>query len=701
MKLTDVVSITKSKKLKENGGRIVKGVNTTADVSTDEIKKQAAKFGNKVDKDGRPPTLSKKVKGSKTNVLYNLGLSERFTPMEIAIIEGGHSLEDYRQSQANAMLTEAQEIASTTEIYVDMDGVLVDFFGAWAKLMQKDHFTKIDDVKGALQKIRDTDDFWLNLPKTSNADQLLNIIKQIKGNYTILSSPLADDPKSEPHKREWIKNNLTNFPPKDVIITHDKAKYATQKDGTPNILIDDYGVNIKNWQAAGGVGFKHKDHKFERTAKAIKQHMQEPVEEGVVKATKEDLVAYKKIIGLAKKAYETNELEPYFYDAVKITFNMNLYKKYPKLLSTLLKVGRKMAKDDWPYIVKDIKKNTGIDIESHIKENLDEGYKLHLERDDDLMVLHIVDTKSGKRTEVRGKPGYERGNYDANDKLHKLLDTVGKSANIAELINGEVVTINPKHPDAERAKKATDVAYNENFADGKVKVKEVDLDEISAKDIGAGALAGLMALTPVSKAFGQDANTNPLPNKQTSTMVQKDVAGKKDLSKISVDQVKSQIEIKLADGKTVPVSMDDIQDAGGLDNFIKDSKAKIAKIYAGNGQDVPDWSMYFKGKKVKDVKYDQKDIGNKKGTIFKAHKQNLENKAKWEKAGKPLNKKILNSYIKAATKMKGKYSSLRSTLRSWGQTLNAGDNSPYRGEIPDYKNYEYVNQALDAIGYGK
>jgi hypothetical protein len=57
-------------------GRIVKGVNTTADVGPDEIKIQAAKFGNTVDKDGRPPTLSKKVKGSSTNVFYNLGLAE-------------------------------------------------------------------------------------------------------------------------------------------------------------------------------------------------------------------------------------------------------------------------------------------------------------------------------------------------------------------------------------------------------------------------------------------------------------------------------------------------------------------------------------------------------------------------------------------------------------------------------------------------
>ncbi len=60
----------------EGVGRIVKGVNTTVDVGPNEISKQAKKFGNTVDRDGRPPTLSKKVKGSKTNVLYNLGLAE-------------------------------------------------------------------------------------------------------------------------------------------------------------------------------------------------------------------------------------------------------------------------------------------------------------------------------------------------------------------------------------------------------------------------------------------------------------------------------------------------------------------------------------------------------------------------------------------------------------------------------------------------
>jgi hypothetical protein len=70
-------------------------------------------------------------------------------------------------------------------------------------------------------------------------------------------------------------------------------------------------------------------------------------------------------------------------------------------------------------------------------------------------------TNTGKRTEVRGKLGYESGNYDPNDDLHQLLDALRKSASISDLMNGDVVTINPRHPDGDRAKAATDRAYNE------------------------------------------------------------------------------------------------------------------------------------------------------------------------------------------------------------------------------------------------
>ena len=418
--------------IKENGGRVVKGVNTTPDVGTDAIKKQAAKFGNTVDKDGRPPTLSKKVKGSKTNVLFNLGMSEAINERSL--------IKNKENKKTNEDLQ--KEIAQPSEIYVDMDGVLADFFGEWARLMDVDHFTDINkkhDINDALQKIRDTDDFWLRLPLLPEAKKLLNLIKQIKGEYYICTSPLADDPNSEKHKRTWVEENLAFFPPKAVYVTHNKPQYATGKDGTPNILIDDYGVNIRNWEAAGGVGFKYKDHKFERTAKSIKQHMQQPVEEGSVTVPARQL--HDMVLKLV------NDVD---YNDTK----------------TLAKIARTLGKEVFYKNDRVVLQDPDFDFYQDKNENFTEGYKLQLERDTDMMVLHIKDTATGKRTEVRGKSGYESGNYDADDKLHQLLDKVGKSVDISQLMNGEPVGINPKHPQGASAKDATDKAYNENFAEG-------------------------------------------------------------------------------------------------------------------------------------------------------------------------------------------------------------------------------------------
>lgn len=125
------------------------------------------------------------------------------------------------------------------------------------------------------------------------------------------------------------------------------------------------------------------------------------------------------------------------------------------------KFGNTVDKDGRPPTIN--KKIKGKSTNVLYNLGLTEGYKLQLERDKHVLVLNITNTKTGQRTEVRGKLGYETNGYDPNDELHQLLDTIGKSANISELINGEVVTINPHHPDADKAKAATDRAYNERF----------------------------------------------------------------------------------------------------------------------------------------------------------------------------------------------------------------------------------------------
>jgi len=146
-----------------------------------------------------------------------------------------------------------------------MDGVLVDFFTEWTKLVGVKNWKDIQNIPEALDKIRNTKDFWINLKPTQNGKKLLNLIKKLKGEYNILSAPLADDPTVETSKRKWVENHLKEFLPKNVIITADKYKYAKNANGTPNILIDDFGKNIEKWEEFGGIGVKHKDHKLNRT----------------------------------------------------------------------------------------------------------------------------------------------------------------------------------------------------------------------------------------------------------------------------------------------------------------------------------------------------------------------------------------------------------------------------------------------------
>lgn len=146
------------------------------------------------------------------------------------------------------------------EVYLDMDGVVADFFTEYAKLagIESGNYRDIPPAKTdpTLNKMVGTD-FFNRLPKCPNADQVVAMVVKLYGHYHICSSPLRGDfENSEKWKRVWIKRNL-NPQPVDIIITPNKAKYAKQADGTPNILIDDRGSNISAWEAAGGIGIKY------------------------------------------------------------------------------------------------------------------------------------------------------------------------------------------------------------------------------------------------------------------------------------------------------------------------------------------------------------------------------------------------------------------------------------------------------------
>jgi hypothetical protein len=149
---------------------------------------------------------------------------------------------------------------ANTKIYLDMDGVLADFFAEYAKLagVTSGSYRDIPPAKAdpTLNKMIGTD-FFHRLPKFPTADSLVKLVLQYVPAYAICSSPLrGDHANSELHKRAWIKDHL-NPQPAEIIITGQKERHAVNPDGSPNILIDDRGANIVAWRARGGIGIKY------------------------------------------------------------------------------------------------------------------------------------------------------------------------------------------------------------------------------------------------------------------------------------------------------------------------------------------------------------------------------------------------------------------------------------------------------------
>ena len=145
-------------------------------------------------------------------------------------------------------------------VYLDMDGVLADFFGGVEKMYGVQHWKqltndKTKDLKAeVINRITGTD-FFATLPKFQSADALIDMIKKFTGGkFSINTSPLrGDHENSAKYKKIWISNNIEQ--PDDIVVTGRKESYAKDKaSGTPNILIDDRPVNIERWQGAGGYG---------------------------------------------------------------------------------------------------------------------------------------------------------------------------------------------------------------------------------------------------------------------------------------------------------------------------------------------------------------------------------------------------------------------------------------------------------------
>ena len=169
-------------------------------------------------------------------------------------------------------ITLVQEADSLPTIYCDMDGVLCDFrkgIDNMFKLKSKD-----PSMPGPMQMAgyKDTDDwinaplsaqkwepitnykmFWPTLPWTKDGQKLWFFIR--KFNPHILSAYTPYDKNSIKGKQLWLQRNLklTDASKIHLVRRAEKKIYANG-----NVLIDDYGRNVKEWKKNKGIPVKYK-----------------------------------------------------------------------------------------------------------------------------------------------------------------------------------------------------------------------------------------------------------------------------------------------------------------------------------------------------------------------------------------------------------------------------------------------------------
>lgn len=164
-----------------------------------------------------------------------------------------------------------------TTIYLDVDDTLGDFRGhaidlgvppwegSWYTTDPATWTQEQKDIQAATNDLMRRDSFWLTMPVTPGAHELIAAAFARADTYLLTALPsFAKDEETQNMirrvKLEYARNTL-HIPEARVIICQrkDKVNYAVQHgfDGERNLLVDDAAQNVYEWSDAGGVAIHH------------------------------------------------------------------------------------------------------------------------------------------------------------------------------------------------------------------------------------------------------------------------------------------------------------------------------------------------------------------------------------------------------------------------------------------------------------
>jgi len=146
--------------------------------------------------------------------------------------------------------------------YVDMDGVIADFFKLLALEFGVNHWKDIPSQESVIERLKGTD-FFSRIPIFPTTIKFLHMVERYtKGRWSILSTPLkGDEENSIKNKNIWLDNLFkyafdSAFNKKRFYSAH-KWKWATLYGEKPNLLIDDRPTNLEEFKERGGLTIRY------------------------------------------------------------------------------------------------------------------------------------------------------------------------------------------------------------------------------------------------------------------------------------------------------------------------------------------------------------------------------------------------------------------------------------------------------------
>jgi len=424
--------------------------NTTADVKPGETERQSKKLGL----GGKPKLLHKSAaKNSTPNKLFNLGIAEIYTPLAIAIMEGGHELPDFAEVDEGAM----DDIISIN------------------KKLQAQRDQRESGLKAQLYKLMRK---ALTLPGGSQAQVELikdmnKIRKQLMMDPIAIPESVENAEQLEASANDWLVMMFDNNDIETILNAPDQFKQAPNTNSVYRAIFKDRNVQKENAKTSA------KFIPYSTSMAGAQTYVQMSDNPGAYVIVKKDFKASDMLVNFQSIVEHYDLLIPQNWEDEVWMKRTPYYTKSNKNEIVFDSEGAESIQEEKDYMrgychvwaLKDVKANPERELYARIGHHYD---------DDSEEVDHIftVDKNTGKAYDVRGEfadADALLSDYDFNaDEVEVVkitADDIQDWCDVGELksINEEVSQVDidqlERFADKIFAKVGIDVEFGRHFMD--------------------------------------------------------------------------------------------------------------------------------------------------------------------------------------------------------------------------------------------